>query len=136
MGSCGYRQGLLGWGAVSRRSEILSATAGTSGSPKSRAASAEASRTLAAIAVGAQERGGLGRRDQGQASDLGQHVLRRQGSVGARGGLDDREQLTLKRAVVACCSLAQVADDLLGRVLDRERGMRFRFGAIMGPDLS
>src|SRR5437899_9379397 len=96
------------------------ATASASGSPNSKAAKAEASTTLTAIPIGADDRCGFGRGLKPKLPDFRKDLLGRQPARPADCLFDDCQQLTLQRAMMLCRTLSQAFDDIVGGVLDRE----------------
>src|SRR6266851_4133735 len=109
-------------------------------SPNRIAATADASTTATGgttVAACADEPGRTGRRRESGGAHVGQHVARRQGprlSVG--GGLEDRHQLALERAVVTGRSCLESLDDLVGSILDRQVDRHLKLlqsGGILAP---
>jgi len=82
------------------------------------AASAEASTTLTAIAIGTNQCSSFARRTDSQPADLGQDLGRRRWSVFLNRGLDDREQLPLQRPMMPLGPLAQSLNHPIRHVLD------------------
>jgi hypothetical protein len=84
----------------------------------SSAASAEASITLTAIAIGADQGGGLAWRMQLEPTHLGKNLGRGRQTILLDGGLDDGEQLALERAVMPPGALAQLPYQLVRGIFD------------------
>src|SRR5208282_1396968 len=88
--------------------------------PNNRAAWAEASTTLTAISIGADQGGSLTRRMQSEPANLGEDFGRCRGTVLLHGRLNDRQEVALQRSVVPLGTLPQALHDTVRRAFDRE----------------
>src|ERR1700740_2053088 len=84
-----------------------------SGSPNTRAATAEASTTLTGIPVGADHGGGLGWGAQPESPDLTEKIVRAQPLFEPHRGLQDGQKLALERTMMTAGPLAQPPHDLI-----------------------
>lgn len=91
---------MASWRSKVTNSAPRTATAPASGSPNSSAARADASTTLTAIAVGADQGDGLARGLQPQPARLGQDFGGCQGAV-LDGGVDDGQKFALQGAAAS-----------------------------------
>jgi hypothetical protein len=82
------------------------------------AAIADASTTLTAITIGADHLDGFRRRLETKPPNFVDEFRGRQGIPRAHSMLDDRQQLTLQRAMVPLRTFAEPTDDLVGSILD------------------
>src|ERR1700722_18443639 len=105
-------------GATRRAPSSRPATISASGSPNKSAARAEASTTLTAVAVIADQAGGFSRRAQPKPADFRQHLGRRRRSFLLSGGLDDRQEFALQRPMMTFCPLPKALYEVIWRVLD------------------
>jgi hypothetical protein len=105
-------------GATSRPAPSFSATNAASGSPNSKAASAEASTTLTAISIVADDRRSFGGRLQAETAYLGQNLIGRQLPGRPDSLLDDRQEFPLKRTMMARRPGTQPLDHFVRCILD------------------
>jgi len=90
-----------------------------SGSANSKAASAEASTTLASVTVGPHDGSRVSLRMEAEAAHLRQQFGGSQRLLGVDSLFDNGEQLALKRPMPPRRPLSKALDDFLGDVLDR-----------------
>jgi len=89
------------------------------GSPNSTAPSADASTTLTAIPIGADDRSSLGRRAEFEP-DLRQYLGGGEWAWCLHGFLDNGEQLPLQRTMMARGARLQTLDNVIRSILDRK----------------
>jgi hypothetical protein len=88
--------------------------------PEQQPARADASTTLTAIAIGADQRRGLMRSLHPQPAHFGKNFGRGRAAILLNGDLDDRHQLALERAVMPFGPIAQTLHDLIRHILNRK----------------
>ena len=106
------------WRHQSRAFQSLG-DATASGSANTKAASAEASTTLASVTVGPHDGSRVSLRMEAEAAHLRQQFGGSQRLLGVDSLFDNGEQLALKRPMPPRCPLSKALDDFLGDVLDR-----------------
>jgi hypothetical protein len=83
------------------------------------AATADASTTLAAATIGADDSGRFARGSETELADLVEDLARRRRLLFSDGSLDNREKLALQRPVISVCAPPQSLNHIVGCILDR-----------------